>query len=86
MPDLTTPLEVTSDFLYVRFHGRGWLYGGCYPDEELGKWAQDIKRLSKNKKAAYIYFNNDAEGFAIQNALTLERKLKNIEARRILKP
>jgi len=76
MPDLTTPLEVTADFVYVRFHGRGWLYGGCYSDEELSKWAQDIKRLSKNKKAAYSYFNNDAEGFAIQNALTLKKKLK----------
>jgi uncharacterized protein YecE (DUF72 family) len=76
MPDLTTPLEVTADFVYMRFHGRGWLYGGCYSDEELGKWAREIKKLSKNKKAAYIYFNNDAEGFAIQNALTLARKLK----------
>jgi uncharacterized protein YecE (DUF72 family) len=76
MPDLTTPLEATSDFVYVRFHGSARLYGGCYSDEELGKWAQDIKRLSKNKKAVYIYFNNDAEAFAVQNALMLERKLK----------
>jgi len=78
MPDLTTPLEATADFVYVRFHGRGWLYGGCYSDEELSRWAQDIKRLSKNKKTVYIYFNNDADAFAVQNALTLERKLKEI--------
>jgi len=76
MPDLTTPLEATADFVYVRFHGRGWLYGGSYSDEELSRWAQDIKRLSKNKKTVYIYFNNDAEAFAVQNALTLMRKLK----------
>jgi len=76
MPDFTTPLETTADFVYVRFHGSTWLYGGSYSDEELGKWAKDIKRLSKNKKAVYIYFNNDAEAFAVQNALTLSQKVQ----------
>ena len=76
MPDFTTPLETTADFVYVRFHGSTWLYGGSYSEEELSKWAQDIKRISKNKKAAYVYFNNDAEGFAVQNAQALERMMK----------
>jgi uncharacterized protein YecE (DUF72 family) len=32
--------------------------------------------LARDAKAAHVYFNNDAEGFAVQNALTLEQKLK----------
>ena len=42
----------------------------------LTKWAKNIAKLASGKKAAYIYFNNDAEAFALQNALMLERKLK----------
>lgn len=34
--------------------------------------------MARDAKAAYVYFNNDAEGFAVQNALTLEQKLKEI--------
>ena len=76
MPDLTTPLEATADFVYVRFHGSTWLYGGSYSDDKLSKWAENISELARGKKAAYIYFNNDAEAFAVQNALTMEQKLK----------
>jgi len=76
MPDFTTPLEATADFIYVRFHGSAWLYGGSYSDEELSRWAKDISKLARSKKAVYIYFNNDAEAFAVQNAMTLERMLK----------
>jgi uncharacterized protein YecE (DUF72 family) len=62
----------TSDFSYIRFHGSHWLYSSCYSDEELESWAQNIKKLGVS--TVYVYFNNDAEGFAIRNAL----KLKNL--------
>ena len=76
MPDFTTPLEATADFVYVRFHGSTWLYGGSYSDEELSGWAKNISKLAQGKKAVYVYFNNDAEAFAVHNAQTLERMLK----------
>jgi len=78
MPDLTTPLEVTADFAYVRFHGSTWMYGGCYSDEELDDWAHRITKLAQSVKAVYVYFNNDAEGFAVRNALTLTKRLTEI--------
>jgi uncharacterized protein YecE (DUF72 family) len=71
MPDFTTPLVATANFAYIRFHGSTWMYGGCYSDEELKDWAGKIARLSEGLSAVYIYFNNDAEAFAIQNARTL---------------
>lgn len=76
MPTLTTPLVATADFAYVRFHGSTSMYGGCYSDDELRDWAQRIADLSRELKTAYIYFNNDADGFAVRNAMTLASYLK----------
>jgi uncharacterized protein YecE (DUF72 family) len=75
MPDFTCPLVATSDFAYIRFHGSESLYSSCYSDEELSQWAQKIAQLGQNLKAVYIYFNNDAEAFAIKNAFILMKYL-----------
>jgi uncharacterized protein YecE (DUF72 family) len=75
MPDLPCPLVATADFAYIRFHGSTGLYWSCYSDEELEDWAQKISALGKDLDAVYIYFNNDAQGFAIKNAQTLREKL-----------
>jgi uncharacterized protein YecE (DUF72 family) len=72
MPSLTTPLVATADFAYIRFHGSAGLYSSCYSNEELKDWASKISTLSRGLKEVYIYFNNDAEGFAIKNAKALE--------------
>lgn len=71
MPNINCPLITTSDFAYIRFHGNQKLYSSCYSDKELSQWSQDVIQLGNNIKAIYIYFNNDAEAFAIKNALTL---------------
>ena len=76
MPGFTCPLLATGDFAYIRFHGSGDMYAGCYSDEELSRWAEGIARLAEKLKAVYIYFNNDAGAFAVKNALTLAEKLK----------
>lgn len=76
MPDFTCPLVVTSDFAYVRFHGSHSLYSSCYSDEELLRWARKIGQLDEKVKAVYIYFNNDAEAFAVKNALILAHYLQ----------
>jgi uncharacterized protein YecE (DUF72 family) len=78
MPGLTTPLAVTADFAYVRFHGSSAMYGGCYSDEELGDWAQRIAAATAGLRSVYVYFNNDIEGFATCNALTLRQKLADL--------
>jgi uncharacterized protein YecE (DUF72 family) len=70
-------LIATSDFAYIRFHGSKGLYSSCYSDDELSQWAKRIARLGQNVKTSYIYFNNDAEAFAVKNAITLESHLKN---------
>ena len=76
MPGFSCPLVTTSDFAYVRLHGSEGLYSGSYSDEELFQWSRKITRLTKDVKVSYIYFNNDAEVFAVKNAITLENYLK----------
>jgi len=76
MPSLSCPLVATSDFTYIRFHGSHGLYSSCYSDEELVAWAGRLAGLAENLKAVYVYFNNDAEGFAVSNAMTLRRLLE----------
>jgi uncharacterized protein YecE (DUF72 family) len=73
MPDFSSPLMATSDFAYLRFHGNQRLYGGNYSDSALEEWAGKIALLGT--VTVYAYFNNDIEGFAIRNALTLKRLL-----------
>jgi uncharacterized protein YecE (DUF72 family) len=58
--------EITTDFLYLRFHGGESLYSGDYPLEELKEWA-DFARHSKCGNI-FVFFNNDAQGYAVKNA------------------
>ncbi|OGN96393.1 MAG: hypothetical protein A2Z77_09585 [Chloroflexi bacterium RBG_13_51_36] len=78
MPGFSCPLVATSDFAYVRFHGSEGLYSSCYSTEELSRWAQKIARLGQSVEATYIYFNNDAQAFAVENAMTLRSLLKTV--------
>ena len=71
MPSITCPLAVTADFAYIRFHGSSDLYASCYSYQELADWAEKLIDLSTGLKAVYIYFNNDAEAFAVKNAVSI---------------
>jgi uncharacterized protein YecE (DUF72 family) len=63
--------QVTADFVYVRMHGSKILFGSKYTKKELDDLAQRITKWKKQNLDVYVYFNNDAEGFAIQNAKEL---------------
>lgn len=76
MPSLDCPLVATADFAYVRFHGINELYSSSYSDEELASWARRLAGLAASE--IYIYFNNDAEAFALKNAATLRRYLEGM--------
>jgi uncharacterized protein YecE (DUF72 family) len=68
MPDTSFPLIATADFIYMRFHGNQKMYSSCYSDRELLRWSKDIIKIKGTIKAAYIYFNNDAQALAVKNA------------------
>ncbi len=64
--------ELTADFVYVRLHGSRTLYRSCYTEEELETWAE---RLRTWGLPGYVYFDNDALGWAVPNALRLKELL-----------
>jgi uncharacterized protein YecE (DUF72 family) len=69
------PTEMTADFTYIRFHGFGAAYGGDYPEDTLRTWADRITNWERPLSAIFVYFNNDAHGFAISNARQLMKML-----------
>lgn len=74
--DLTVTEPVTADFIYIRRHGSKNLYTSSYTQKEIKRDAQQIKKWLGKGKDVYIYFNNDAEGFAVKNALSLLEMVK----------
>jgi uncharacterized protein YecE (DUF72 family) len=65
------PREVTADWVYLRFHGPGpW---GDYPHQALSASARRIRDHLAEGRDVFAYFNNDAHGYAVRNALALRR-------------
>jgi uncharacterized protein YecE (DUF72 family) len=44
---------------------------GSYSDDELHWWAARIGEWEAQGKDVYVYFNNDGEGNAVRNAVSL---------------
>jgi uncharacterized protein YecE (DUF72 family) len=76
------PVELTTDWTLVRFHRGRRGRRGNYSNREIAEWAQRIGELARDADV-YAYFNNDWEGFAVENAKRLGRELgKTLSARR----
>jgi uncharacterized protein YecE (DUF72 family) len=65
--------ELTTDWTFVRFHSGTRGRRGNYSDSELQEWAERVRRWPVQE--TFLYFNNDWEGFAPQNALRLKQLL-----------
>jgi len=70
-PGLDCPLVATAGFAYMRFHGSGAGHRGNYTDRMLEDWAGRLRRLAKEVDDVYVFFNNDAFGHAVANAIKL---------------
>jgi uncharacterized protein YecE (DUF72 family) len=68
--------EVTADFVYIRMHGSKVLFSSNYTKKELSSLSQKIKKWLKQNLDVYVYFNNDAMGYAIENARELLKLCK----------
>lgn len=75
-PPFIEELPATADFVYIRRHGKGGSYATRYTHKELEKDAKRIKKFLRQKRDVFIYFNNDAMGYAAQNALELKKILR----------
>ncbi|MBC7263848.1 MAG: DUF72 domain-containing protein [Chloroflexi bacterium] len=75
LPEYPLILRATAPFVYIRLHGAQALYGSRYSDRELAWWAEQIAAFRDEGRDVYVYFNNDAFGYAVENAFTLRRVL-----------
>jgi len=53
----------------------GARYRGNYTDRRLEGWAERLRELARDVNDVYVYFNNDAMGDAVKNAMRLRRML-----------
>jgi uncharacterized protein YecE (DUF72 family) len=67
-------LELTADWTFVRFHYGSSGRNGNYSERELEEWARRIHGW-RAQVDVYVYFNNDWEGYAVRNGVSLRRKL-----------
>lgn len=67
--------DITSDIVYLRFHGPEKLFSSSYTDDMLRSYARKIKRWVKDGHHVWVYFNNTMGGAAIGNARTLKKML-----------
>lgn len=65
------PRPQVADWVYLRYHGDR--YHGSYTPQKLIAEARRIKRSLSDGKDVYAYFNNDLEGYAVENARDLHR-------------
>ena len=64
--------EMTADWTFVRFHYGHRGRRGNYSVSELEEWKRRAARWRRDREV-FLYFNNDWEGFAIQNALWMAK-------------
>jgi uncharacterized protein YecE (DUF72 family) len=74
-PDFPMWREVTTDLVYARLHGHTRKYASSYSEASLQAWAADARRWLAAGRDVHIYFDNDAEGHAVRNALRLQQLL-----------
>ena len=72
--DLQDDLVITSDIIYIRFHGTGTeKYRYLYSNKELSTWADKIKKIDSD--CVFCYFNNDYNANAPKNAMMLQKMI-----------
>jgi uncharacterized protein YecE (DUF72 family) len=76
-PLLPPEVHLTTDFAYIRWHGRGknpW-FDYRYSNEELDQWIPKVEKASRSVKKVLGFFNNHYHGYAPENCLYLIEKL-----------
>lgn len=81
MPGSASPRPAVGNIAYVRFHGGKGKYRGRYAETRLLDWADWITGQSREGRAVWAYFNNDIDGAAIEDALTLKAMVGQVAGR-----
>ncbi len=60
-----------APLVYLRRHGPGGPYRGCYGSEQIAQDAARIRQWLADGRDVFVYYNNDMEGYAVDNARAL---------------
>jgi uncharacterized protein YecE (DUF72 family) len=71
--------ELTADFTFVRFHHGTRGRNGNYSHAELDEWVGRLEHWG-TEVDVFAYFNNDWEGYAIENALYVRGRVPSLYA------
>lgn len=75
-PDWPAWEAVTGPLVYCRLHGRPRLYASAYDARALDAWADRVRAWHARGLQVHVYFDNDAEGAAPEDALGLLARLR----------
>jgi uncharacterized protein YecE (DUF72 family) len=67
--------KLTTDWTLVRLHHGHRGRRGNYSETEIDEWARRIAQW-RRRAEVLVYFNNNWEGFAVDNARSLKRRLR----------
>jgi uncharacterized protein YecE (DUF72 family) len=67
-----SPRWVAGDVIYVRFHGGLGKYHGRYSEGLLSGWAEWMVQHAAAGRSVWVYFNNDIQAAAIDDAMALK--------------
>jgi uncharacterized protein YecE (DUF72 family) len=66
---------ITAPHIYLRFHGPDGSYASSYSERKLQAYAAKCKAWAAQGHALWIFFNNDGNAYAVQNANRLKTVL-----------
>jgi uncharacterized protein YecE (DUF72 family) len=69
------PPRPTGGWRYLRFHGTTGRYAGRYGAAGLRPVAADLLAWSRGGRDAWVYFNNDTAGHAVEDARAMLAEL-----------
>jgi uncharacterized protein YecE (DUF72 family) len=78
------PWIVTARHVYVRGHGPEGRYKDNYSERTLRQWARHIRQWRRQKRAVFVYFDNDQKSAAPADARRLSELLRPATASRSL--
>jgi uncharacterized protein YecE (DUF72 family) len=79
MIGMKVPCLAVGPAAYVRLHGGEGKYWGRYSDERLLRWAEWLVEQKRRGKDTWVYFNNDIDGHAVHDAMTLKALIAQLD-------
>lgn len=65
------PEVLTGDFAYLRMHGEKSACSSKYSQAALMRWSQAAAEWAAAGRDMFVYFNDDAHGYAVEDARAL---------------